>query len=197
MKKVLLLLTVGLFSCNKEEVQPKPLQRVETVETTQNSPIKSVSTLDTLTEDTITEDTIVVDAKQFYFRSRLDDSITYEFNSFWNGDNRVISYYPFYIDVQIKDTASVKNGSYTNTYLTEKTNCPVYIQHTVVLKDGSYATPGIGSTSTQLHYLEVFNVDSNYCSVRYSCDWYYTHWRDAYKNSNGTLEGEILNIPLK
>jgi hypothetical protein len=192
MKKVLLLLSVGLFSCAKEEVQPKPIERVETVETVQNTPIKNVST-----PDTTIEDTIVIDSKQFYFRSRLDDSITYEFNSFWNGSNRIISYYPFYIDVQVKDTAAVKDSSYTNNYLTRNTDCPIKIQHTVKLVDGSFATPGIGSTSTQLHYLEVFDVDSNYCSVRYSCDWYFTHWRDTYKNSNGTLEGEILNIPLK
>ena len=38
MKKVLLLLGVGLFSCAKEEVQPKPLERVETIETTQKQP---------------------------------------------------------------------------------------------------------------------------------------------------------------
>ncbi len=191
MRKVLLLLSVGLFSCAKEEVQPKPLERVETVETTLNSPVKSVSNPDTLT------DTIVVDSKQFYFRSRLDDSITYEFNSFLNNSKRIISNYPFYIDVQVKDTSLVKDSSYTNNYLTENTACPIKIQHTVRLVDGSYSTPGIGSTRTQLHYLEVFDVDSNYCSVRYSCDWYYTHWRDTYKNSNGTLEGEILNIPLK
>ena len=157
-----------------------------------NSPINSVSTTDTLIEDSV-----IVDSNEFYFRSRLDDSITYEFNSFWNNSNRVISYYPFYIDVRVKDTAAVKNGSYTNNYLTENTDCPIMIQHTVKLVDGSFTTPSIGSTRTQLHYLEVFDVDSNYCSVRYSCDWYYTHWRDTYKNSSGTLEGEILNIPLK
>jgi hypothetical protein len=189
MKKVLLVLAVGLFSCAKEEVHPKPLEQVKTVETVQNTPIKSVSNPDTI------QDSIIVDTKDFYFRSRLDDSVTFEYHNIT--EYGVISNYPFLLSIRITDTLAIKDTNYTNEYLNRNSECPIKINHSVKLIDGSIATPTIGETSTQLHYLEVFNVDSNYCSIRFSCEWYYTHWRDTYKNSNGTLEGEILNIPLK
>lgn len=189
MKRIILIISIALLSCKKEEVK--------LVQEDQKSPqqTQSISGDSTIAEtDTTSQDTIEV-IQVNLFESNLDDSLFISSNEIVNG--YLYNENEFTVRIDNINPDSVRLGTYMNEYLVSNVNYGIDLIHTVIVGDGSKVQIALGSSATQINTLEITEIRNDSVWIVYDVDWTYTHWQFTDKNKSGNIKAELNGFKFR